>query len=164
VHATWLVCKNICVPGAGDLDLTLTPGPAWTAPETAGFFSAVRQRLPVKNTEWKVTAQYQGTAATQTTPAQLTNLALQFISPKKWTAGGPQSVFFFPTEQNVLKGGGQKVAFSKTNNSFTIQAALEPNGDKPKQISGVLVSDTPLIGTAQAFAVGPIPIQNNVTK
>ena len=46
LHATWLVCANICVPEEGDFALDVPVGASLPAPE-AGLFTAAAARVPV---------------------------------------------------------------------------------------------------------------------
>lgn len=47
-HVSWLVCKDICIPGDADLAFTrvTTAGPAAPDPATAQLFATARARLP----------------------------------------------------------------------------------------------------------------------
>ena len=59
-RATWLVCKEECIPGKADLTLHLDGGllNLRLPVDNTDFFKEARERLPVENTFWDVKACY----------------------------------------------------------------------------------------------------------
>ena len=55
--ASWLACKEQCLPGSADLELTLASAPsAKPNEELAKAFEEARSRIPLKSSPWKITA------------------------------------------------------------------------------------------------------------
>jgi thiol:disulfide interchange protein len=152
--ATWLVCQEECIPGKADLQLKVPAATVDQDRSGAAFVAAAQARLPVPDTAWTVDAAY-GIKPGLSAPGQEA-LWIQF----KNKAGVPPSslghLYFFPEQGNVL-------APNETDNSqpdpkqalseFVLPFTLQQNGEKPAQISGVLVSDQPLIGGAKAVYI-----------
>jgi thiol:disulfide interchange protein DsbD len=148
----WLVCQEECIPGKADLavtvattaDKTVTPDPAVDA-----FFTAARTRLPVPNTRWTVKAAYQGVGL-----ANALILRLQEKNPDQTHAiGHPE---FFAEQANVLATKNQcNPGASTSSGKLYLVESLQQNGEKPAMLSGVVVSDVPLIGNAKAVYLAP---------
>src|ERR1700753_3253292 len=59
-HASWLVCRQICIPEEATLNLNLTVGQGGHDPAVAKDFAAARALLPVAS-PWKVNYALNGT-------------------------------------------------------------------------------------------------------
>lgn len=61
-QARWLVCKDICIPGEADLELSIEARAAEPSADLAwaGAFAAARSQLPVPAPDWRVHHQAQG--------------------------------------------------------------------------------------------------------
>jgi len=58
-RADWLVCRDMCIPEEGELQISLpvqAAGTTTTASASAGEFAAARSNLPATATEWKAQA------------------------------------------------------------------------------------------------------------
>jgi thiol:disulfide interchange protein DsbD len=144
-HATWLVCEEECIPGRADFSVALVGGSQ--SPLAKTFFAAARARLPVANTRWEVSGSY---------GASNFSLVLKEKNPSQ---PAPTNLRFFPEQPNVLGNqASDQGAVSASGGALQLAINLAQNGTKPAQLSGVLVSDTPLIGDAKAVEIGPFPV------
>jgi thiol:disulfide interchange protein/DsbC/DsbD-like thiol-disulfide interchange protein len=154
--AQWLVCKEECIPGKADLALTFdTEMLNLRLPiDNKEFFDDARARLPVPNTRWDVTASYAPSS-----------LSLVFQEKSKG-ASGTMKVRFYPEQTNVLsnldKDQGALQLLPPDGTGFQIPIALQQNGEKPAKLSGVLVSDQPLIGDAKSVYISEFPVSSEV--
>jgi thiol:disulfide interchange protein/DsbC/DsbD-like thiol-disulfide interchange protein len=149
-HATWLVCKEECIPGKADLDVKLhVAGPNATLDyksiDNHALFAAARARLPVPNTRWNVRANYEDVGVGH---------ALVISLADKGTPTPLGHLSFFPEQGNVLDAKGT-IPAPPQDKLFYLTLDLQQNGEKPAKISGVLVSDQPLIGKSTAIYLGP---------
>lgn len=158
-HASWLVCQEECIPGKADLTLTLDYNPAkppMPDPAREAFFQAARARLPVANTRWDVEAAY-GQAGGLMRKGEV--LYIQLKNKPGIISSAPGQLEFFPEQPNVLSpkpvDGG--TLSSAPQSTWEYYRYLQQNGEKPDEISGVLVSDQPLIGNARAVYLAPFP-------
>ncbi len=76
--ASWLICKELCLPGDANLSLELPVGARATPGEHADLFEDARSRLPKTGLSWKVSASVAGKAlllrlsdAAETLPSEL---------------------------------------------------------------------------------------------
>ena len=152
--AQWLVCQEECIPGKAELTVTLDTGllNLRLPKENTELFAQARERLPVPATNWKVSAEIRGDY-----------LTLRLETPDFVHL----PTRFFPEQANVLSNLdadnpsagalGKPVSDGRTMIS-TLPIKLQQNGDKPDKLSGVLVSDQPLIGNAKAVYIASFPI------
>ena len=161
-HATWLVCQEECIPGKAELTLPLDSGSLnLRLPiENTDFFAEARARLPVENTAWNIDASY------GVNPILVINFHLKSGASASPTVNG----YFFPEQPNVLSADEKKSELDSLSKSasFGVGFDLQQNGEKPAEMSGVLVSDAPIIGNAKAvslatFPVLPAPLSNTAT-
>jgi thiol:disulfide interchange protein len=141
--ATWLVCQEECIPGKAELDLKLDDRPTSEVDFGSFFMAEAKKRLPVPNTRWDVEAAYQHVGLGE-------SLVIHFKDKGAPTPLG--YLYFFPEQQNALaadESANQSDAGSALS-EFNLVVPLQQNGEKPAQISGVLVSDQPLIGDTRA--------------
>jgi thiol:disulfide interchange protein DsbD len=158
-HATWLVCQEECIPGEADLTLTLdtTPLNLRLPVDNKNFFAAARARLPVLNTLWDLKASYGDRADFNSTGAQGLNLVLNQKSGVSMPL--PKNLSFFPKQSNVLSNDdaaqGHVLGSEK---GFYLSITLQQNGEKPDKLSGILISDQPLIGNSKAVYISEFPV------
>ena len=153
-HATWLVCQEECIPGKADLTVTLDfpNGVAGAAdPAREAFFQAARARLPVANTRWDVKAAYQHVG--------LADALVLLLHEKSTVSAKPMGHPEFLAEQsNVLAAKNQVTPGAPAGpGSFDILQSLQQNGEKPATLSGVVISDVPLIGHSKAVYLASFP-------
>jgi thiol:disulfide interchange protein len=147
-HVAWLVCREECIPGSADLavtlDVDLNDKPSAPDPVRKAFFDALRARLPVQDVRWDVKAAYQHVDG-----ADALVIRLKETDP----AWGPSvgQAQFFAEQPNVLATKNQATpSVSTSNRTVDLVQSLQQNGEKPAKLSGVVVSDVPLIGDAKA--------------
>jgi thiol:disulfide interchange protein DsbD len=144
-HTTWLVCKEECIPGKADLTVTLDSGSLnlRLPVDNSDFFNEAKARLPVENTVWNVNAFYEGTKL---------EVDLYLIKPDA-KVGSTVTGYFFPEQPNVLatKENGSQLDYLSKGGSFGTDFDLQQNGEKPGEMSGVLVSDSPFVGNSKAI-------------
>jgi thiol:disulfide interchange protein DsbD len=142
LHATWLICANICVPEQGDFVLELaagTPAPSAEAP----LFAAVAARLP-RPLPWQA----------HVAPDGVLSVAGDGLSP-----ANVAEAFFFPNDFGQIEhGAAQTLAVHDGWFGLTLQPAA---GFKPAAgLTGVLAV-TDRGGQPNFFAVtatpGPAP-------
>ncbi len=152
--AEWLVCQEECIPGKAELTVTLDTGVLnFRLPtENTELFKAARERLPAENTRWmSVKGEYVGDSLTITLTNEIYSVDL----------GISKTVYFFPEQANVLSPNEdpQKISTTKTATGFCWPLMLQQNGDKPTKLSGVLVSDEPLLTDgAKAVQIAEFPV------
>lgn len=129
-NASWLVCKDVCIPENVDLELPLAIGEhvainaAWTQP-----FADTRAMLPITNSGWKVQA------------AKIDTALVFEIVPPEWVSDSPGKIRFFPYDELVINNGAAQEV-TAGGNGYRLNVPLSPDreGD-PERISGVLVSE-----------------------
>ena len=161
-HADWLVCQEECIPGKADLEVKLAAGSGKGAngdPAREKFFAQVKARLPVENTRWNVSAWY-GQEADFNSLNGPPSVNMQLKGKAKAFAVTPK-LRFYPETENVL-GNDEKsqgrTQSSGSDDSLEFSVHLQQNGDKPDHLSGVLVSDQPLVGDAKAVYLASFPV------
>jgi thiol:disulfide interchange protein/DsbC/DsbD-like thiol-disulfide interchange protein len=161
--ASWLVCQEACIPGKAELSVTLDTGIMnFRLPtENKELFKEARARLPVANTRWEVLGWY-GDVASRNSLGGPQALNLDFRDKVKPT-GKPLKLEFFPEQNNVVDGAKSApqevtVGETSTGSAFTLSELLVQNGDKPGKVSGVLVSDQPLIEEAKSVYISEFPV------
>jgi thiol:disulfide interchange protein DsbD len=145
--ASWLVCKNICIPEDATLTLKLTIGPGGHDPAVAKDFAAARALLPIAS-PWKVTYALNGE-----------HLDLHVAAPSL-AASHPATADFFPASSGVIKNPApQLVGYAKDG----LVLRLTPGPKAKGTLEGLLL----LVGTdgsTQALDVsvppGPVPAAN----
>jgi thiol:disulfide interchange protein DsbD len=146
-HATWLVCKDICIPEKATLDLALpvvdTPA---SAPEHREAFAEARAKEPAAN--GPITARF---AATDD------NVAL-FFQPVLNRLELGKGALFFPHDKGLIKASAAQVAEAAAN-GFVISVPPAYKLRDPEkrrsvvEIAGVLVLAPDGKTPSQAFAV-----------
>ena len=161
-NAQWLVCKEECIPGHADLALTFDTQPLnlRLPVENKDFFEQARERVPVANTLWDVKGAYGtppelGGMAPEALEIMLTNKA--GIPTRSWG-----SLHFFVEQSNVLDSHGEKFMSDpkQKTSDLGLWITLQQNGEKPDELSGVLVSDQPLIGKSHAVYLSAFSTKN----
>ena len=158
--ARWLVCKEECIPGKADLSLTYDSGMLnLRLPiNNSDFFKQARERVPVANTRWDVAAAYMKSDGGNGQPPP--QMAIDFTEKANSLGGEVKGATFFPEQPNVLATQNQKgwAKSAESAKKFELLIDLQQNGEKPDKLSGVLVSDQPLIGNAKAVYITEFPV------
>lgn len=146
--AEWLVCKDICIPEKGELDLALPVSAAPAGPNPAGEASIARARnqLPVEVAGWKHDASLSGKT-----------LVVRMTAPAGVTP--PAKVAFFPEREQLIEPAAPQVV-TRDGQSVRIEMRLaEPPAAGVTSVAGVAVSDGGWPGTAgrkAASIVAPV--------
>jgi thiol:disulfide interchange protein len=158
-RAEWLVCKDICIPEKGELDLSIpvaaeegAQNPRWQA-----HIERARNMLPVQAAGWTYDASMAGN-----------RLVVRLTAPEGTTP--PSKLAFFPErEQLVEPAAPQKV----TRDGRTVRVEMklaEPIASGVQSVDGVAVAEggwpgaggrkaiavTAPVGSASAAAAGPM--------
>ncbi|HSN20171.1 MAG TPA: thioredoxin family protein [Usitatibacter sp.] len=141
-HAAWLVCKDICVPEKGDLDLAMPVSGA--PPKTDIRFLAHIQRaqemLPAKPAGWKSEAAIVGKS-----------LVVRIAAPEGKAA--PAKATFFPErEELIVPAAPEKV--TREGNALRIEMTLaDPPPTGLTSVEGVVVAPSGWPGTDERRAI-----------
>jgi thiol:disulfide interchange protein DsbD len=140
--AEWLVCKDICVPEKGELDLVLPVASAQPAPDTRFAASVERalSQLPVDAKGWKYDAALQGKS-----------LVVRLVPPEGVEV--PAKVGFFPERENLIEPAApQKV--TRDGRGVRIEMKLaEPVLQGVDAVKGVAVAENGWAGAQGRKAV-----------
>jgi thiol:disulfide interchange protein DsbD len=144
--ASWLVCRQVCIPEDADLTLPLIIGAAAIDPGTARDFAAARALLPVA-APWKLNFAVSDT------------LDLYVAAPALAVAH-PRAAVFFPQAANVVDGPAEQ-AMGFTDGGMVLRLKPGPRAaTNGPFLDGVLVL-TSSDGSVQAISVhappGPVP-------
>ena len=132
-EAEWLVCRDFCLPGSAQLDLTLPAGPA-PAPLHSVHADVIRQareNLPKAPADWRIHAE---------ASANRYRLLAQPLGDAPETVS---SAAFFPDSPEVILPAAPQV-FQSAGNGFTLEMEPAAGGDSfPARLSGVLILQGP---------------------
>ena len=150
--AEWLVCKDICIPEKGELDIVLpvAPGEAPPNPRWQAHIDRARNQLPVEVPAWKYDAALQGKS-----------LVLLLTPPEGVTP--PANVAFFPEREGLIEPAApQKV--TREGRALRIEAKLaEPALTGLQAVNGVAVSQSGWPGTDNRKAISvSAPVRNKL--
>ena len=129
--AEWLVCKDICIPEKGELDLTLAVAAAEgpVDPKKAIHFERARAQQPFDPSGWKFESAMQGKS-----------LVVRLVPPAG--AGLPQKVSFFPERELLIEPAAPQ-KLTREGNALRIEMKLaEPPLAGVTEVKGVAVSDS----------------------
>jgi thiol:disulfide interchange protein len=141
-RAEWLVCKDICIPEKGELDMALPvaageagPDARWQAP-----IERARNMLPVNAPGWTFDSSLSGST-----------LVVRMTAPEGATP--PAKATFFPErEQLVEPAAPQKV--TREGRTLRIEMKLaEPVATGVKSVEGVAVSESGWPGSSGRRAI-----------
>ena len=130
-HAEWLVCKDICVPEKGDLDLALPVSKA--EPKKNPMFQAhidrARNQLPLDVAGWKSEASMSAQS-----------LGVRLTAPEG--ASPPAKAHFFPERESLIEPAAPE-KLTVAGRTLTIEMKLaDPPLTDVKTLNGVVVSDS----------------------
>jgi thiol:disulfide interchange protein len=125
-RAEWLECKEICLPGKADLEITLPVEAQAARPsDVAPLFAKARGDLPADGAPWRVRA--------LSVPKRL---VLSFTP-----ASPPSEAYFFVDQPQVVEYA-EPQRLLRTADGFTLEVTPAVNGPKAERLSGVLVAET----------------------
>ncbi len=146
--ARWLVCKEVCIPEQGELDLALAVAAAEPPadPRWEKDFARARAALPAQAQGWGFTAGISGN-----------RLTVRLMPPEGTLA--PAKVAFFPERENFVEHAAPQ-ALSRDGRGLRIEMKLmEPVPADAGTLAGVLVAERgwPGLADRRAIAVaGPV--------
>src|SRR5688572_25963609 len=130
-RAEWLVCKDICIPEKGELDLTLAVAAAESPvdPRSAIHFERARAQLPVEPAGWKFESAIQGRT-----------LVVRLVPPAGATV--PQRIAFFPERELLIEPAAPQ-KLTRDGNGVRIEMKLaDPPLAGVREVKGVAVSES----------------------
>jgi thiol:disulfide interchange protein DsbD len=134
-HATWLVCKNICIPEEVALSVTVNVGKGAADPSMAKDFAAARALLPVAS-PWKITY-------------ALGNTLDLYVAAPALASAHPKEADFFPARSGLIKNAApQLVGYAEDG----LVLRLTPGAKVSAPVEGLLVV-TGTDGSTQAMEV-----------
>ena len=135
-RAEWLVCKDICIPEKGELDMVLAVSPAQPAtnPRWQAHIERARNQLPVDIDGWKYESALRGGM-----------LVVRMTAPEG--AAPPAKAAFFPEREGVIEPAApQKV--TRDARAITLEMRLaEPAATGLDSVRGVAVSESGWAGS-----------------
>ena len=145
--AEWLVCKDVCIPEKGELDLTVAVAAAEPAnnPRFQAHIERARNMLPVAAPGWKFESAVQGKT-----------LSVRMTQPAGVEV--PARAAFFPEREQLIEPAAlQKV--TREGNALRIDMKLaEPLLPDIAMVAGVAVADSGWPGlNRKAIAVAAAP-------
>ncbi|MGD0142696.1 MAG: thioredoxin family protein [Rhizomicrobium sp.] len=141
--ATWLVCKEVCIPEDATLSLSLgvSASPQTPYATTAELFNAARAKLPTAS-PWPIVFRAGG-------PLDL------FIASPRLSAAQLRDASFFPLEQGDIVGMAPQ-RFAPARGGLVLQLAAGKKASALKTLEGVVVL-TSADGSVQALDVKAAP-------
>ncbi|MCE0485044.1 MAG: thioredoxin family protein [Methylacidiphilales bacterium] len=166
-RASWLACREECIPGRADLSVGIflyngRDPLGMPVIDNSALFEAARARLPVENTLWDVSGDYTVTAETTGRPGSGRPIfEMGFESKGTPSPSNLANIYFFPEQTNVFSPKNPELHEGTLKRQvFLLVLDLIQNGERPDRLSGVLVSDNALIGSAKAVHISNITVLN----
>jgi thiol:disulfide interchange protein DsbD len=145
--AEWLVCKDVCIPEKGELDIVLAVAVKEPAPDerTAHHFERARNQLPVDTQGWKFESAMTGKA-----------LQLRITPP----AGGklPERIAFFPERELLIEPAAPQKLMREANGARIEMKLAEPPLAGVTLVKGVAVSESGWPGTQRKAIAVEAPV------
>lgn len=129
--ADWLVCKDVCIPEKGELDINVAVAAAEGPPDmrVAAHFERARAQLPVQTQGWKFEATMAGKS-----------LVVRMTPPAG--ASAPEKIAFFPERELLIEPAAPQRVL-REGNAVRIEMKLaEPPLAGVREVKGVAVSDS----------------------
>jgi len=138
----WLVCKDICIPEKGALDLAVPVANAQPAddPRFQAGIDRARNQLPVEPAGWKY-------------DAAIANgmLAVRLTAPEG--SQPPAALYFFPERENLIDPAAPEKV-TREGRSVTVEMKLaDPPLPDVRSVKGVAVSESGWQGSAGRKAI-----------
>ena len=125
-RADWLECKEICLPGKAELEITLPVETQASSPsDAAPLFAKTRGLMPTEGDVWRARA--------LSVPRRLVLSFTPSVTPS-------EAYFFVDQPQVVEYAEPQKLL--RTGDGFTLELTPAVNGQTPSRLSGVLVAES----------------------
>jgi thiol:disulfide interchange protein/DsbC/DsbD-like thiol-disulfide interchange protein len=151
--ADWLVCKDICIPEKGELDIALTVAASEAArhPRWEAHFDRARRMLPVDVKGWKYESALQGNA-----------LVVRLTPPEG--AAVPAKATFFPEREGLIEPAAPQ-KLTRDGRALRIEMKLtDPPLAGVQAVKGVAVSESGWTGSDGHKAINvDAPITTTLT-
>ncbi len=143
VRAEWLICKEECIPESAELDLELPVKntPPVADPRWQEIFNHAREKLPLKNIGWEVSAVFSDTTITLG------------LNPPDWYDGTPGKIRFYPVETNIIDNAADQETEAGTGRYILTVERNRLSGAATDTLSGVLVSENGWRGAGSERAI-----------
>lgn len=141
-EASWLVCKDICIPEKATLALawSVATGEPPADAQRAALFAKARAQLPANVSGWEAQSAIAGN-----------KLTLRFVPPAGAVA--PAQAIFFPYRENFVDHPAPQV-LTRDGAGLRLEVKLvEPVAPDVKEVAGLLVAQSPWPGTPGRKAV-----------
>ena len=128
--AEWLVCKDVCIPEKGELDIAIRVAASTPAPEPRwmAHIERARNMLPVAAPGWTFTSALQGG-----------NLVVRMVPPAG--AKAPASIAFFPEREQLIEPAAPQ-KLTREGDAVRIEMKLaDPPPAGVAEVKGVAVAD-----------------------
>jgi thiol:disulfide interchange protein DsbD len=143
VHLDWLECKDVCIPGAADLALSLAiadKGVNYDA-KWQNIFNKTRSMLPVSDSNWQLKATLSDS-----------NIVIIAKAPADLRSD-IQRLEFFPFSSEIFINAEEQ-KFITNKEGYSLSQCLSPTLLQiPERLSGILVADTSWSGAKTAKAL-----------
>jgi thiol:disulfide interchange protein DsbD len=126
-RASWLECKDVCLPGKADLELTLPVRSSARPGSVAGLFQTARRELPTAGDGWRVSAS-----------ADEATIALAVAPPGPTTL---EEAYFYPLTRRAVDYSKPQELRS-VGERYDLVLPRDPNGGPAERLEGVLVGRT----------------------
>jgi len=129
-RAEWLVCKDVCIPEKGQLELTLpvSPSPPADNPRTQAYIERARNMWPVEAKGWKYESAIVGKS-----------LVVRLVPPEG--AAPPKNAHFFPDQELLIEPAAPEKV-TREGRAMRIEMKLaDPPPANLQAVSGVAVSE-----------------------
>ena len=161
---SWLECKEACLPGSGDVEATLNIGPETSPSGDAAMIEAWKSKQPKSGDRLSARAWWEKVASDDTRP-----LIIDLHRP----AGSAGKVDFYPYASDDFEVQSATENLSAQAGVVELRKLVKKySGDWPKEISGVLITETGNLQTGfeikspvsdQAPASEPMPAASSTT-
>ena len=125
--ATWLICKEVCIPEEGDVSLTLNVAAGEVAPSAhAALFTKALNAQPQPLGELPLK-----TAAAQRSAKEMV------LAVDNLPVSAVRSAYFYPYAEGIINPSAPQIAHA-ANGRVAMQMALAPNATENAALEGVL--------------------------
>ncbi|MBX7187944.1 MAG: hypothetical protein K1Y01_22570 [Vicinamibacteria bacterium] len=149
---TWLECKDICIPGKADLDVTLKSAPgmgrAALDPASKALFAAARAAMPRASEAVKASHSVEGG-----------RLILTVAGPP--SLGSPLE--FFPDTAGLIEAAEPQTV-ARAGTTWTVSMKRAANAPAPMSLGGVLVTRSGSRRLAFEISAAPGPQKKPATS
>lgn len=149
VDASWLVCKDVCIPGKATVDITL-PVAASASQVNADLFAGVRRQLPMQTDPSVVTVRTESGIRGATGKGA--------VSVQLDWKDAPSSVEFFPSAEDALVVENVKVEQNGAHAKISFDAEILPGLDLSSDKLETVVVYTDARGDRRGITV-PVPLR-----